>query len=381
MATLVVLKPFRICPRWPLKNPKESLSTITLYKFSKNKTIAIDLLKITGKIYNKAMDIKEPIPGASSFETVELKPQVEGFKRTSWLDKKIPEIEQLKPEETVEFLVPQDIDHRFFIAELGKPARAYEFGGVYNPKTRSIRIVRGYAPGERGGFSSAGTSFIKPRINPDGKTTDDIFFHTHPWQEKSPISFFNIPENSCRPIEGDIDNVMALRMIEEEDGFERTVVSIIGSRGYISVTESSGIQLYESSLKSVGVSEIQLQKIKGHLALVPPVWTKNYAKDGQSEQELVKLVEDFYIKRRADKNTLHSQKTRDLRKKLTPHVREGSLDKLIEALSGEFPKYTQSAFLRNLGLTDQQIKLVQQMTGVKISLYQVEDSVGLKMVE
>lgn len=327
------------------------------------------------------MDIREPIPGASLFETVEPKPQIEGFNRTPWLDKKILEIEQLEPGQTVEFLISQDIDHRFFIAELGRPARAYEFGGVYNPKTRSIKIVRGYASGERGGFSPAGTSFVKSRINSDGKTIDDIFFHTHPWQEKDPISFFNIPENSCRPIKTDINNVMALRKTEEEYGFERTVVSIIGSRGYISITETNGIQLDEAALIKAGVLGNQLQEIMGHLALVPPIWTKNFAKDGQSEQELVKLVEDFYLKKRTDKSTLHSQKIKDLRQKLTPYVQEGSLDKLIETLSDEFPKYPQRAFLRDLGLTDQQIKLVQQMTGVKISLYQVEEGVGLKMVE
>lgn len=327
------------------------------------------------------MDITEPLPGNAPLEMVKPKPQTEGFNRTPWLDKKIPEVEELKPGETVEFLIPQDIDHRFFIAELGKPARTYEFGGVYNPQTRSIKIVRGYAPGERGGFSPAGTSFVKPRINPDGKTTDDIFFHTHPWQEKSPISFFNIPQNSCRPIEGDVDNVMALRMIEEEDGFGRAVESIIGSRGHISVTEANGIQLDESVLKSAEVSEIQLQKLKGHLALVPPIWIKNYAKDVQSEHDLVEIVEDFYLKKGTDKDTRHSQKIRDLRKALTPYVREGSMDKLIDALSSQFPKYPQSAFLLNLGLTDHQIKLVTQMSGVKISLYQVEEGVGLKMIE
>ena len=58
MATLVVLKPFRICPRWPLKNPKVGLSTITLYKFFKRKTIAINLLKIGRIMYyrNKIME-------------------------------------------------------------------------------------------------------------------------------------------------------------------------------------------------------------------------------------------------------------------------------------------------------------------------------------
>jgi len=45
MAALVVVKPFRICPKRPLKNPKDDLTTITLYKFFKRKTIATGLLK------------------------------------------------------------------------------------------------------------------------------------------------------------------------------------------------------------------------------------------------------------------------------------------------------------------------------------------------
>ncbi len=44
MATLVVVKPFRICPRWPLKNPKVGLTTISIYKILKIKTIVIDFL-------------------------------------------------------------------------------------------------------------------------------------------------------------------------------------------------------------------------------------------------------------------------------------------------------------------------------------------------
>ena len=170
-------------------------------------------------------------------------------------------------------------------------------------------------------------------------------------------------------------------MTEEEDGFERTIVSIIGSRGHISVTEASGVQIDESALKSAGVSDVQIQKIKSHLALVPPIWIRNYAKDGQSEQELVKAVEDFYLKKRTDKSTPYSQKIKDLKQKLTPYAREGSSDKLTEALSGEFPKYPQDGFLQNLGLQKQQIELVQQMSGVKISLYQIEDGVGLKVVK
>ena len=55
MATLVVLKPFRICPRWPLKNPKDSLSTVSIYKILKIKTTAIDLLKFFKNLYNKCI--------------------------------------------------------------------------------------------------------------------------------------------------------------------------------------------------------------------------------------------------------------------------------------------------------------------------------------
>ena len=34
MATPVVVKPFRICPRWPLKNPKDCLTTFLIYNNS-----------------------------------------------------------------------------------------------------------------------------------------------------------------------------------------------------------------------------------------------------------------------------------------------------------------------------------------------------------
>jgi len=53
MATLVEVKPFRICPRWPLKNPKDGLTSFSIYKISKRKTIAIGPLKISEKMYNR----------------------------------------------------------------------------------------------------------------------------------------------------------------------------------------------------------------------------------------------------------------------------------------------------------------------------------------
>ncbi len=186
-------------------------------------------------------------------------------------------------------------------------------------KTRSIVIVRGYSPGERSPYSPASTSFVKPRLNPDGKTTDDIFFHTHPWQEKNTVGFFNTPKNSCKPIGGDIDTVMAVKMIESQDGFDRTVTSIIGSRGYISITEASGIRLEESVLLDHGVSPLQLLQIKERLALTPPVWVKNYAKDETSQTKLVEIVETFYQKQKVSQN---------IAQEIKPFVRENGLDKL-----------------------------------------------------
>ena len=43
------------------------------------RTLAISLPKTIGKIYNKKMNIRESILGASPFETVEPKPQDRGF--------------------------------------------------------------------------------------------------------------------------------------------------------------------------------------------------------------------------------------------------------------------------------------------------------------
>lgn len=304
----------------------------------------------------------------------------EGFQNTQWLEDAIKKLEQLKPKQIAEFSLPADIDYRFFIAQLGRPSRTFEFGGLYNPKTRSTKIIRGYAAMEQGGFSPPATNFLRPRLNEDGKTTDDIFFHTHPWHEKNMISYYNIPVNSCKPSDSDTNNAMALRMIEEEDGFERTVISIIGSRGYVSITESSGIHLDDAVLKDSGISDNQLLEIKRFLALEPPVWTENFAKDPQSESQLLTLVQDFYREKQTDRTVLHAEKLRKLKEAVAPFVNADNLDGLISSLAGELPKYPGKQYLRNLGLEATQIERVQSMTGVRRSIYQVEENMGIKEV-
>jgi hypothetical protein len=87
----------------------------------------------------------------------------EAFTRTAELNDLLAEIEQLEAGVTVEFDLPEPTDYRFFIAELGKPSRAFEFGGLYDLATRSVRLVRGYAAGERserGAFSPAHVPFL-----------------------------------------------------------------------------------------------------------------------------------------------------------------------------------------------------------------------------
>jgi len=48
MATPVVVKPFRICPRWLLKNPKDKFDYINIQN---SQGIAVNFFKISRKTY------------------------------------------------------------------------------------------------------------------------------------------------------------------------------------------------------------------------------------------------------------------------------------------------------------------------------------------
>lgn len=306
---------------------------------------------------------------------------VEGFDRTDWLKSTLLDLEKLQPGERTEIVIPRNIDIRFFIAELGRPARSFEFGGIYSPTSRSMIVVRGFGAGERGVFHPPQTPFIRPRLAPDKKTTDDQFFHTHPWEESPNNRFFTEPINSCRPIGSDVDNVMRVQMIEAEDGFERVVSSTIGSRGFISITEAKGVHLDEAVLLGSGITHDQIDQIKTLLAMNAPVWTKNFAKDQDTEVTLVATVNQFFIDKREDKTTSFATKMETLKEKLSPLVREGSLERMIEELLRLAPRFPNSNFFRNIGLNPQQTQLVAQMVGVEIKIYEVIEGEGLKLVE
>lgn len=326
----------------------------------------------------------------SNSKTMEAVNKAEGFIRTPWLDEKIKEVERLKAEERVEFLLPAEIDHRFFIAELGRPAREYEFGGIYNPKTRSMIVSRGYAQGERGGFSNPAARFVPPRLNNDSKTSDDLFFHTHPWETKAMIGYYNIPQNCCEPSDSDVNNIMAVRQIEENDGFKRKIESIIGSRGYISVTEVSGIDLNADTLLQAGISGDAVQKIKIKLGLAPEIYFKNFAKDQVSESELISILETFYTENISNKETPLRQRIEELKAKVSEYIKQDqdrygkdSFSRLTESISQhiEYPKNLETTFLKGLGLNDEQANLVQKMSGVKISVYRVKEGIGLEGIK
>lgn len=315
------------------------------------------------------------------FSIQENNARVEGFDRTDWLDAMLLELETLQPGERVEITIPSNIDIRFFIAELGRPARRFEYGGIYNPISKSMIIVRGYSAGERSVFSPPQTPFVRPRLELDGKTTDDQFFHTHPWEENPSINRLATPIESCRPVGSDVDNVMRVQMIEEEDGFERVVSSTIGSRGFISITEAKGVHLDEAVLLGSGITHYQIDQIKTLLAMKAPIWTKNFAKDPTCEETVVAIVDQFFVDKRFDKTTSFATKMETLKEKLSPFIRADSLERLIEELLGLAPRFPTPTFLHNIGLNPTQILLVTSMVGVDVKIYEVIEGEGLKLRE
>lgn len=298
---------------------------------------------------------------------------------TPWMQDKLHEIENLKSGSKLTFDLPPEVDHLFFITNLGIPQRDNEFGGLFNPSTRSMIILRESSPGA-GDFDTS-VAFLTPRLNADGKTTDDIFFHTHPWNNNSAISYYQEPKNSCRPSDQDTSNAMALQLIEEEDGFKRTVISIVSSRGFISVTEARGIRLDEASLKDLGVTNNQVLEIKRVLSFSPPEWIKNYAEDEEAGAHLVEEVENYYHSRRTDPGSSNLEKLQLLTGKIRPLVKdERQLNKLVGQIGSHFPKYPKIYQLEQLGLTNEQALGIEQMLGISISMFQLtQDGTFLKV--
>jgi len=314
---------------------------------------------------------------------LEEQPSSEGFICTKWMKDTLEEIEGLELGVKKEFILPKDVNHLFFISELGRPIRSFELGGLYNPSTRSMILTRGPKAQERG-LRDPGVEFMPPRRDSEGKS-EDIFFHTHTWNPDGPIQYIKDPSKTCRPSNNDIDKTLTVRMIEEEAGEDKTIISIISSGGFLSITEAKGAKLDEDRLRKSGISDEQLLKIKSLLALAPPSWIVNFAKDKTSEEKLVIAAKRLYDLKREDTTSSFSEKLALFRNQaadLTKEVMKRGerflgIDLLIEKLNVHFPKYPTHSYLKNIGFSEDQIALLQSMVGLETSVFKVEEGVGI----
>lgn len=302
-----------------------------------------------------------------------------GFIVTPWVKQTLSDLEIITDRQVVEFILPEDVNHYFFIGELGRPARKYEFGGLYNPKTRVIKVQRGYAPGEID--LNAHADFIAPRLDNDGEI-HDVMFHTHPWSANSPISYYTEdPINSCRPSEGDRSTLLSERAAEEDDfGIERPVKAIVSSRGYLCEMIASGLNFNEDKCVAAEMELGQIQEIKQLMGLAPLVWIGNLAKDDFTRKHLLDELERFYTEK-ADRSKTFSDKVRQVVAIVQDDVRDKkALDMLIEGIVGHFPKYPSKIYLRNKGFTPLQIESALSMFGYSEEIFQVMESEGIKKI-
>jgi hypothetical protein len=299
-----------------------------------------------------------------------------------WITEAVARLEKIRPGDVAEFTLPTDIDYVSFIVQLGLPERSHELGGVVNPKTGSVKMHRGSSGFDGDGGLNPHTKYIPPRLTPE-ETFEDILFHTHPWRQNDPIGYYRTPINSVRESPTDINSLLSERMIEEEAGIDRTVTSIISSRGFINVTDATGIKLDENALLASGVSDRQLLEIKRLLSLSPPEWIKHVAKTPDAVPQLMEAVTVFYKQRQSDRSITYPQMLAQLKQTLRANnlVKAGELATLIDDLKSHLPQYLQEGTLRNMGLTPEQSKGVQSMLGISQSIYQLSESGKLVKVE
>lgn len=306
-------------------------------------------------------------------------PDKSKFIRSPWLVAVLDQIESMEIGQVAETKLPPDIDFYFFYSELGAVSRPFEFGSLYNPKTRSVRLKRGFTAGE-GGHDNPHVDFLNPRVNPDG-SIDDILIHTHPWYPKHSISSLRDPVNACEPSPKDLSSILSQRLIEEEDGYERTVSQIISSGRHVCIMETDGIKLNEEYLLSLGIDSSSILELKRRLSLAPPVWITNYADQGSAEQ-LSRVIHEYYTRRRTDRSTHNYYKVRDLREQLSPLVMDNkALESLIDNLQSHLPEFPYEHQLRSMGIPDEYIPLVQSMVGLRRATYRVDIEKGLERVK
>jgi len=280
-------------------------------------------------------------------------------------------IKALPEGEHIEITLPPEFSHLAFIGELGREANQVEYGGLFNIKTRSMVIQKGFL-GQ--GFENPRVAFMPPRRNEDN-TTDDIFFHTHPFEPKTLVGYLRDPKNSCLPSGTDNNNMMAVKMIEEEAGSNSAVISIISSGGYISVTEAKGTRFDEYKLAEIGVSQDEVTRLKNKLALEPPRYFLNYVEDVKSKEAVWELMLEFYQKK-SDGTTKWKDLISWFREEVEQYtgtqmirgVPVKEVDRLTERLISHLPEEPNLS-----GLSLEQAQKVREMMGVDTRIMKAED--------
>lgn len=301
------------------------------------------------------------------------------FKKTPLLEEILDSAEQLKGREKREFYLPEDVDIFFFIAELGRPARDHEIGGLIDPTSRSTLLFGGFASDFSGGIERPANIQFEPPREKSGGIVEDIMFHTHPWNPNpsSPVERKKSLRSYCSPSPGDINSLLSWKILEEEDGIVRPVISVVSSRGFITIMEAVGQRYDEELLRQGGFSLEQIQHVKELLALAPHKWIRNLVQGESQKDELFRLAEEFYQNKKK-----RSMPIRDLVEGLKGSaqnlVRGGKeLEKLIQDVTRHFPEYHTITYLTNVGFTPHQIPIIQNMYGYQESLYQVTEELGM----
>ena len=302
-----------------------------------------------------------------------------------WIHEFVLKAESMEPGQTLEITVPEAVNYLDFLVALGLPQRDYEIGGLFNTKNRSMVLLRGSSPDE---FMPTNPSveFIRPRRNEDN-STDDEYFHTHPWDEKSVIQFFRDPQNACSPSDRDTQNVLALSMIEKEVGQDPLVISHISSGGFLSKTEARGVNINSEKLQEIGVTQEQIRAVKADLAIAYPKYLENFAKDEESKKQLCILLDEFYSRKNIDVQIPFTQRLGELQKKIAEFCKVGSRRgvyrnesfRIAEIIGSHFPDYPSATKLSNFGLNDEQITAIHEMIGLTITKYK-QTSTGLVQV-
>ncbi len=299
----------------------------------------------------------------------------------TWIESVLAEVITASPNVRKEYILPPSIDHMKFIAIIGMPSRDFEIGGIYNTKSRSMIIQRGAKREERAFDANPQISHIKHRLNKDG-TTDDIFFHTHPWQQDDPIHVHRTGITACEPSDTDLNNPLLLRDDFDRDGIDQIITSIISSGGYLTVTRASGITANREMFRELGLTNEQISEVLSVLCRGPKKWFKNIAKeDAQSQEDLMELLNQFYDRIYLDKDTTLEKKLRTLRENASPlctqrmrrgHVEE-TVDWLIESIYAHAPQHLTATQLTNFGINESKHSAILMSTGLTINKFQYQN--------